>query len=146
MNTSHLPSSVSSATALANSLSLSIIDFLNKVKDQLAGFRALAHDFLGIARILDALEERLKEHSSSTQPFPKRAVPELNRIISKTLADFDALHTLLNKFIDYERRGAIGKLQKTWRMFFADKDIAKVQLSLHENKGALNMTMLLVNM
>jgi hypothetical protein len=48
--------------------------------------------------------------------------------------------------MDYEKGGAFARLQKTWRSVFADKDIAKVRVSLQANKGALNMTMLLTNM
>jgi hypothetical protein len=48
--------------------------------------------------------------------------------------------------MDFEKGGTMAKLQKTWRLIFADKDIAKVRTSLQENRGALNMTMLLTNM
>jgi hypothetical protein len=37
-------------------------------------------------------------------------------------------------------------LQKTSRLVFADKDIARIRGSLQANKGALRMIMLLVNM
>ncbi|OCL05300.1 hypothetical protein AOQ84DRAFT_225002 [Glonium stellatum] len=44
----------------------------------------------------------------------------------------------------YERGGAVAMLQKTWRMVFADKDIAKVRTSLQANRGALTVAILLL--
>jgi hypothetical protein len=137
---------VSSTTVLGNSISLKMVDFLDHVKDQPAGFRDLGIDFLSISQILNSLEDSLKEHFKTRQPFPERAIPELTKVLAKTWDDFQHLQNLLQKFMDYEKGGAFARLQKTWRSVFADKDIAKVRVSLQANKGALNMTMLLTNM
>jgi hypothetical protein len=137
---------VSSTTVLGNSISLKMVDFLDHVKDQPAGFRDLGLDFLSISQILNSLEDSLKEHFKTRQPFPERAIPELTKVLAKTWDDFQHLQNLLQKFMDYEKGGAFARLQKTWRSVFADKDIAKVRVSLQANKGALNMTMLLTNM
>lgn len=141
-----LLSAVHSCSEVGNKISTAMVDFLDHVKDQPLGFRHLGLDFLGISKILNALEESLKEHFRTGQTFPDRAIPELMRIINKTLQDFGQLQALLQKFMDYEKGGTFARLQKTWRMIFADKDIAKLQTSLQESKGALNMTMLLTNM
>jgi hypothetical protein len=138
--------SVNASTALGNSLSLKMVDFLNQAKDQPVGFRDLGRDFLGICQILSSLAESLDEHFRTSQPFPEQAIPELSKIITKTTDDFTQLQSLLQKFMDYEKGGALARLQKTWRLVFADKDIAKVQTSLQQSRGALNMTMLLTNM
>ena len=137
---------VSSTTVLGNSISLKMVDFLDHVRDQPAGFRDLGLDFLSISQILNSLEDSLKEHFKTRQPFPERAIPELTKVLAKTWDDFQHLQSLLQKFMDYEKGGAFARLQKTWRSVFADKDIAKVRLSLQANKGALNMTMLLTNL
>jgi hypothetical protein len=137
---------VSSTTILGNSISLKMVEFLDHVKDQPAGFRDLGLDFLSISQILNSLEDSLKEHFKTRQPFPERAIPELTKVLAKTWDDFQHLQNLLQKFMDYEKGGAFARLQKTWRSVFADKDIAKVRASLQANKGALNMTMLLTNM
>lgn len=127
-------------------ISTKMVDFLNNVSSQPIGFRELGLDFLGICKITEALKESLETHIQTNQPFPERAVPEIMRIIATTSADFKKLDMLLQKFIDYEAGGAVGKLQKTWRMFFADKDVAKVRNSLRENQAAIRMTMLLTDM
>jgi hypothetical protein len=131
---------------LGNGISLTMVDFLNKVRNQPLGFRELGLDFLGICKIVSALRASLQEHFESNQLFPERAIPELTRVLTKTSEDFTLLQKLLQKFTDYENGGTFAKLQKTWRLFFADKEIAKVSQSLKENRGALNMTMLLTNM
>jgi hypothetical protein len=141
-----LLAAVHSCSERGNQISVKMIEFLDNVRDQPIGFRPLGQDFLSISKILNALEESLKEHFRTYQPFPERAIPELMRIINKTIQDFSQLQLLLQKFMDYEKGGTFAQLQKMWRMFFADKDIAKVQTSLQESKGALNMTMLLTNM
>jgi len=119
---------------------------MNEVRDQPAGFRDLGLDFLSISQILNSLEDSLQSHFKTQQPFPRQAIPELSRILEKTLEDFKSLQGLLQKFMDYERGGTFARLQKTWRLVFADKEIAKVRGSLQTNKGALTMTMLLTNM
>jgi hypothetical protein len=67
-------------------------------------------------------------------------------VLAKTADDFTALQALLQKFIDYEHGGTYARLQKTWRLVFADKDISKIRGSLQANRGALTMAMLLTNM
>jgi hypothetical protein len=141
-----LMSSINACTVLGNRISLKMVDFLNQVKDQPVGFRDLGLNFLGICQILSSLAESLHEHFRTNQPFPDRAIPELTRVIANTTQDFMQLQTLLQKFMDFEKGGTLAKLQKTWRLIFADKDIAEVRTSLQENRGALNMTMLLTNM
>ena len=134
------------ATVLGNSISLKMVEFLNKIKDQPAGFRDLGLDFLSICQILDSLEGGLKEHFRSEQPFPQKAITELMKVLAQTLGDFTKLESLLQKFMDYEKGGTIAMLQKTWRHVFADKDIANIRHSLQTNRGTLTMTMLLTNM
>src|ERR1700760_2701490 len=131
---------------LGSGISLTMVEFLNNVKSQPLGFRQLGLDFLGICEIVNSPKFSLRQHFEPNQPFPERLLPGLTRILKKAYEDFGNLDQLLKKFMEYEKGGAFAKLQKTWRLFFADKDIAKIHMSLQENKGALNMTMLLTNM
>jgi len=145
-NTDPLLVETNDTTTLGNTISLKMVSFMDNVKDQPAGFRDLGLDFLAVSQIVNALDESLKEHFKTKQPFPRQAVPELTRLLAKTLDDFKTLQSLLQKFTDYEKGGVSARLQKTWRQLFADKDIAKVRASLQANKGALMMAMLLTNM
>jgi hypothetical protein len=143
---SALLNSVHSVSAAGNRISHTMISFLDNVHDQPLGFRDLGRDFLSISQILNDLQKSLAEHFNTGQPFPERAIPELMRVVNNTAADFGELERLLNKFMEYEKGGVVAQLQKTWRHFFADRDIAKVQKSLREQRGSLNMAMLLTNM
>lgn len=67
------------ATTLGNKLSLKMVDFLNEVNDQPSGFRNVGLDFLSLCQILNTLEEQLKEHFRTQQPFPQAAVSELRQ-------------------------------------------------------------------
>jgi hypothetical protein len=134
------------ATTLGNSISMKMVEFLITVKDQPAGFRDLGLDFLAICQILNSLLGSLNEHFKSQQPFPQKAIPELTKVLTQTLDDFAQLQSLLQKFMEYEKGGTFAMLQKTWRLVFADKDIAKIRSSLEANKGTLTMAMLLTDM
>jgi hypothetical protein len=133
-------------TVLGNTISLKMVAFIENVKDQPAGFHDLGLDLLSICQILNALSSSLSSHFQTQQPFPQQAIPELTRVLAKTTEDFRHLQALLQKFMDYENGGTFARLQKTWRIMFADKDIAKVRSSLQGSKGALTMAMLLTNM
>jgi hypothetical protein len=115
---------------LGNGLSLIMVDFMNKVNNQPLGFCELGMDFLGICKIISALREILQDHFQTNQAFPEKAIPELTRVLTKTSEDFIQLQKLLQKFMDYENGGIFAKPQKTWHVFFADKEIAKVSQSL----------------
>jgi hypothetical protein len=129
-----------------NDISQTMVDFLNSVKTQPLGFRDLGLDFLSVCKIVGSLRGSLEEHFETNQPFPERAVPELMKLLTETADDFVKLQGLLKKFMDFEKGGVTGAMQKTWRRVFADKDVAKVRDSLQKNSGALRMTMLLTNM
>src|SRR5438094_299868 len=101
---------VNDATTLGNSISLKMVEFLNG--SQPAGFRDLGLDFLGICQVLNSLQESLNAHFESKQPFPEKAIPELTKVLTKTLDDFDHLQDLLHKFIEYEKGGTFAMLQK----------------------------------
>jgi hypothetical protein len=144
--TSALLNSVHAVSVTGNRISHTMISFLDNVRDQPLGFRDLGRDFLSISQILNSLQKSLTEHFNTGLPFPDPAIPELMRVVNNTSADFGELERLLNKFMEYEKGGVVAQLQKTWRHYFADRDIAKVQKSLREQRGSLHMAMLLTNM
>ncbi len=113
------------STILGNKISMKMVEFLNRVKEQPAGFRELRQDFMSICEILNSLEESLKGHFKTKQTFPEKAIPELMNVLTKTVNDFTQLQNLLQKFMDYERGGTFAKSQKTWRLVFADKTLRK---------------------
>jgi hypothetical protein len=136
-----LQSSVHTTSELGNAISGRMLSFLDTVNDQPLGFRNLGLDFLAISQILNTLEQSL---SQSAEPFPTPAIPELIKLITKTHEDFVQLKALLERFLNYERGGLYAKMQKTWRMVFADKEIGKCKLALQEEKGGLRMMLVFI--
>ncbi len=130
------------ATQQGNNISVRMLEFLTTVKRQPLGFRDLGHDFLDICRILTSIDVGLGEFLKTSQQFPPGMIEELVKKFEQTIDDFTILESLLQKFIDYEKGGAVAMLQKTWCMVFSDKDIAKVHSSLRSNRDALKMSML----
>jgi len=141
MATQDLQRSVHTTSELGNTISAQMLSFLSNVKDQPLGFRDLGLDFLSISEILNSLEQSLNQ---SAEPFPSQAIPELIKLIAKTHEDFVQLNDLLEKFLKYEGGGLYAKLQKTWRMVFADREIGKCKLALQEAKGGLRMMMVFI--
>lgn len=130
----------SRATVLGNSISVRMLEYLSTAKSHPHGFRDLAGDFLDICRILWYIEAGLTEASRKHNQFPVDMVQELNKKFRQTHDDFIVLNQMLLKFLDYERKGAFGKLQKGWRMMFADTDIEKMRTSLSRSRDALRMS------
>lgn len=128
------------ATLLGNSISVRMLEYLSTAKSPPHGFRDLAANFLDICRILWSIEAGLTEASRRHSHFPDDMVQELDKKFRQTNDDFIVLNQTLLKFLDYEKKGGFGKLQKGWRMMFADTDIAKIRESLSRSREALRMS------
>jgi hypothetical protein len=107
---------IDSVSSTGNQISTDMVTFLDSVSAQPLGFRELGLNFLEISRILNALKLSLEQHFQTNQPFPEKAIPELDRVLQRTRADFGELEVLLGKFVKYEKGGLSGKVMKTWRM------------------------------
>ncbi|GKT45005.1 ankyrin-3 [Colletotrichum spaethianum] len=130
------------ATLLGNNISVRMLEFLTNVKHQPHGFRDLANDFLDICRILWSIEAGLSEASRIEQEFPADMIRELDIKFRQTNSDFQVLDHMMFEFLEYERKGAVGKFQRGWRMMFADKEILKVRESIRKARDALRMSAL----
>jgi ankyrin repeat protein len=130
------------ATLLGNKISVHMLEYLSTVKNHPHGFDTLAHDFLDICRILWSIEAGLNECSRTNQIFPPDMVQELERKFRTTYNDFQSLDQMLFKFLEYEKKGTVGKIQRGWRRMFADNDIEKMRDSLSKTREALRMSAL----
>ena len=130
------------ATVFGNSISIRMLEYLSTTKNIPHGFRELATDFLDICRILWSIEAGLTEASKKHNSLPADMIQELDKKFRQTNDDFLVLNQMLLKFLDLEKKGGFGKLQKGWRMMFADTDIHKMRDSLANNRDALRMSAL----
>jgi ankyrin repeat protein len=132
----------SRTTNLGNSISVRMLEYLSTVKSHPFGFRDLATDFLDTCRILWSIEAGLTEASRRQNQLPLDMVQELDGKFRQTNDNFIVLNHMLLKFLDYDKKGALGKLQKGWRMMFTGTDIEKMRESLAKCRDALRMSAL----
>ncbi|KIY00906.1 uncharacterized protein Z520_03572 [Fonsecaea multimorphosa CBS 102226] len=128
------------ATTLGNSVSVRMLEYLSNVKEPPHGFRELATNFLDICRVLCSIEAGLSEASRGHSQFPNDMQQELDKKFRQANDDFIVLNQMLVKFLEYEKKGGLGKLRKGWHMMFADTDIHKMKDSLARSRDALGMS------
>ncbi|KAJ9634266.1 hypothetical protein H2204_006343 [Knufia peltigerae] len=130
------------ATNVGNSISVRMLEYLGTVKHQPHGFKELACDFLDISRILWSIEAGLNEAGRSQTKFPQDMVQELEKKFRQTNDDFIVLNQMLTKFLEYERKGRLGRFQRGWHSMFSDDEIHKIRESLGKSRDALRMSAL----
>ncbi|KAI0132628.1 ankyrin repeat-containing domain protein [Xylariales sp. AK1849] len=131
------------ATILGNKISIHMLDFLSSIKNHPQGFDELAHDFLDVCRIMWSIEAGLNECARTHQEFPVDMLQELDKKFRSTHTDFQLLDQWLNKFLEYERRGTVGKIQRGWRNMFVDTGVDKMRESLGKTREAMKMSALI---
>lgn len=130
------------ATMLGNTISIHMLEFLSNVKHYPHGFDELAHDFLDVCRIMWAIEAGLRECSRSNQALPGEMLLELDKKFRATHTDFQLLDQWISRFLEYEKKGTVGKIQRGWRKMFADTGVDKMRDSLEKTRDALKMSAL----
>ncbi|CAK7231020.1 hypothetical protein SBRCBS47491_007790 [Sporothrix bragantina] len=129
-------------TLLGNKISVRMLEYLSTVKTHPDGFEQLAREFLDICRILFSIEAGLDDCSRSGRRFPPDMVVELERKFKTTYTDFQELDRMIHKFLEYENKGTMGKIQKGFRRMFPDHDITRMRESLAKSREALRMSAL----
>ncbi|KAK8128545.1 hypothetical protein PG984_009653 [Apiospora sp. TS-2023a] len=130
------------ATVLGNKISIHMLDFLSTVKTHPHGFVELANEFLELCRIMWALEAGLTESTRTNQQFPAEMIQEMDKKFKSTYTDFQHLDQWVGRFLEYERRGTVGKIQRGWRNMFADNDVGKMRESIGKSRESLKMSSL----
>ncbi|EPE06226.1 ankyrin repeat domain containing protein [Ophiostoma piceae UAMH 11346] len=129
-------------TLLGNKISVRMLEYLSTVKNHPEGFELLAREFLDICRILFSIEAGLDDCSKTGRRFPPDMVVELERKFKTTYVDFQELDRMIHKFLEYENKGTVGRIQKGFRRMFPDHDIARMRESLSKSREALRMSAL----
>ena len=129
-------------TLLGNKISVRMLEYLSTVKNHPEGFELLAREFLDICRILFSIEAGLDDCAKTGRRFPPDMVVELERKFKSTFVDFQELDRMIHKFLEYENKGAVGRIQKGFRRMFPDHDIARMRDSLAKSREALRMSAL----
>jgi ankyrin repeat protein len=133
------------ATLQGNNISVRMLEFLTTFKHVPTGFRDLAFEFLDICRLLWSIEAGLLDlarRPDRERDFPADMEVELAANFRTLNTDFASLGHMLFRFLEYEKNGTFGRLQKGWRMMFADKEISRMRNSLKKSREALRMSAL----
>ncbi|KAF4451054.1 hypothetical protein F53441_5918 [Fusarium austroafricanum] len=130
-------------TALGDRISVRMLEYLTMVTKQPAGLDTLAHDFLDTCEILFSIEAGLGECIRNQQTFPGDVISELSKKFRVTQADFQLLDQLLGKFLENERKGAMGRMRRGWGRIFGDNDIEKMISALGRTRESLRMSALM---
>ncbi|KAF5685112.1 ankyrin protein 3 [Fusarium denticulatum] len=130
-------------TALGDRISVRMLEYLTMVTKQPHGLDTLAHDFLDTCEILFSIEAGLGECIRNQQTFPGDVISELSKKFRVTQADFQLLDQLLGKFLENERKGAMGRMRRGWGRIFGDNDIEKMISALGRTRESLRMSALM---
>ncbi|RYP69418.1 hypothetical protein DL769_005272 [Monosporascus sp. CRB-8-3] len=130
------------ATVLGNKISIRMLEYLGTVEKRSYQFDELAHEFMDTSRIMWSLEAGLVEFTRSNQKLPIEMISELEKKFRVTHSDFQVLDSMLGRYLDYEKKGTVGRLQKGWRNMFSHNDVDKMRENLEKTREALRMSAL----
>ncbi|KAH7313771.1 ankyrin repeat-containing domain protein [Stachybotrys elegans] len=129
-------------TKLGDRVSVRMLEYLTS-KDPSPRLDTLAHGFLDTCQILFTIEAGLEESERNHQGFPAEIVTELDKKFRVTQADFQQLETMISKSIDYERKGAMGRMRRGWGKMWGEGDYDKMIASLERTRESLRMSALM---
>ncbi|CAK44604.1 uncharacterized protein An03g03050 [Aspergillus niger] len=119
------------ATQLGNRISVHMLDYLSTEHDLPNGFRELSQTFLDTCRALWAIDAGLTESTAAGRALPDVIVEEVAKKFMAAYRDFQSLDKVVTKLIQYEHRGALGRLQRGWN---------RPSLELHRIRESLKKT------
>ncbi|KAH8671733.1 ankyrin repeat-containing domain protein [Xylariales sp. PMI_506] len=131
------------ATTLGNKIAIHMLELLGTSKHQPQGFEALANDFLQLCRVMWAVEIGLTDCLRNQQQVPADVIQEIFRKFKATNNDFHTLEQMISRFLEYEKRGTMGKIQRGWRKMFSEDDVGKMRKSLNSTRDAMKMNALM---
>ncbi|RYP00850.1 hypothetical protein DL766_001034 [Monosporascus sp. MC13-8B] len=130
------------ATVLGNKISIHMLEYLGTVEKRSHQFDELAHEFMDTSRIMWSLEAGLVEFTRSNQKLPVEMISELEKKFRAAHSDFQVLDSMLGRYLDYEKKGTVGRFQKGWRSMFSHNDVDKMRENLEKTREALCMSAL----
>ncbi|KAE8351829.1 ankyrin repeat-containing domain protein [Aspergillus coremiiformis] len=128
------------ATQLGNRIAIRMLDYLSTVDDIPEGFSSLSQAFLDTSRALWTIEAGLGESAAANRPLPRVIVQEVEKKFTEAYRDFQHLDRAVTKLIQYEHRGAFGRLQRGWNR--PSHELGKIRESLTHTMGALQISVL----
>ncbi|GKZ34467.1 hypothetical protein AbraIFM66950_004742 [Aspergillus brasiliensis] len=128
------------ATQLGNRISVHMLDYLSTEHDLPDGFRELSQTFLDTCRALWAIDADLTESTAAGRALPDVIVEEVAKKFMAAYRDFQSLDKVVTKLIQYEHRGALGRLQRGWNR--PSVELHRIRESLKKTTETLQISVL----
>ncbi|KNG84794.1 ankyrin repeat-containing protein [Aspergillus nomiae NRRL 13137] len=128
------------ATQLGNRISVRMLDYLSTVHDIPDGFGDLSKVFLDTCRSLWTIEAGLSESTTANRPLPRIIIQEVEKKFTDAYREFQHLDRVVTRLIQYEHRGALGRLQRGWNR--PSHELGKIRESLKSTTEALQISVL----
>ncbi|XP_044724055.1 ankyrin repeats (3 copies) domain-containing protein [Hirsutella rhossiliensis] len=118
-------------------------EYSTLVKHLPSGFDNLANGLLDACQILFYIEAGLDEAVRSAHPLPLEMVTVLEKRFRAAQADFRVLDQMVGKYLEYEQKGAMGRMRRGFAKAFGDNGIEKMTLALQKRREDLKMSALM---
>ncbi|RDA85895.1 hypothetical protein CP532_2706 [Ophiocordyceps camponoti-leonardi (nom. inval.)] len=118
-------------------------EYSTVVKHPPFGFDGLANELLDVCQILFYIEAGLDEAVDNVHPLPLEMITVLERRFRAAQADFKVLDHTVSKWLDNERRGAVGRMRRGLVKVFGKDGIDKMLVSLQRHRAELKMSALM---
>ncbi|KAJ5339447.1 hypothetical protein N7452_006175 [Penicillium brevicompactum] len=127
-----------SATQLGNRISVHMLNFLSTTQQLPDGFRGLSHTFLDTCRTLWAIETGVTELAAANRALPNVIIDEVEKKFVIAYREFQQLDKIILKLVQYEHRGALGKLQRGW--YRPAHELKRIHESLKKTNETLQIS------
>ncbi|PHH80366.1 hypothetical protein CDD80_1811 [Ophiocordyceps camponoti-rufipedis] len=107
------------------------------------GFNGLANELLDVCHVLFYIEAGLEEAVCNAHPLPLEMITVLEKRFRAAQADFKSLDHTVGKWLDNERRGAVGRMRRGFGKVFGKDGIDKMLLALQRHRTELKMSALM---
>ncbi|KJZ79951.1 hypothetical protein HIM_00665 [Hirsutella minnesotensis 3608] len=118
-------------------------EYSSMIKHLPYGFDVLANELLDACQVLFYIEAGLEEAVRTSHHLPLEMVTVLERRFRAAQADFKLLDQMVGKFLEYERKGAVGRFRRGFAMAFGDNGIEKMTHALQKRREDLKMSALM---
>ncbi|OAQ61288.1 ankyrin repeat domain-containing protein [Purpureocillium lilacinum] len=130
----------SNTAAAADRVAESMAECTTLVKHLPHGFDVLANDLLDTCEVLFLIEAGLADAVRQGQSAPLDMIAVLDKKLRMALSQFRALDQILQKRLDYERKGSIGRMKRGFGRMFGERGLEKFTTSLVKIREDLKMS------
>ncbi|GJN76569.1 ankyrin repeat domain-containing protein [Purpureocillium lilacinum] len=130
----------SNTAAAADRVAEKMAEYTTLVKHLPHGFDVLANDLLDTSQVLFLIEAGLSDAVRQGQSAPLDMITVLDKKFRTALNQFRALDQIVQKQLDYERKGAMGRMKRGFGRVFGDSGLDGHTTSLVKTREDLKMS------